>query len=195
MKTFIVILLSYLIGSLSSAFFIGKVFMKIDIREFGSGNAGATNAIRVMGKKLGIATFILDVFKGMLAVLISKAILGSNGSYIGGILAVIGHNWPILIGFKGGKGVATSLGVILMLHWPTAIICVLLGMTVSLITRFVSLGSIVFLSSAPIVNALITPKFNKQFFISTLILAFLAIYRHKANFQRIASGTENKFGR
>lgn len=195
MKTFIVILLSYLIGSFSSAFFIGKTFLKIDIREFGSGNAGATNAIRVMGKKLGIATFILDVFKGMLAVLIAKAILGSNGGYIGGVFAVIGHNWPILIGFKGGKGVATSLGVILMFHWPTAIICVLLGMIVSLITRFVSLGSIVFLTSAPIVNAIITPNFNKQFFITTLILAFLAIYRHKANFQRIASGTENKFGR
>lgn len=195
MKTLIVILLSYLIGSFSSAFFIGKTFLKIDIREFGSGNAGATNAIRVMGKKLGIATFVLDVFKGMLAVLISRAILGYNGGYIGGILAVIGHNWPILIGFRGGKGVATSLGVILMFHWPTAIICVVLGMIVSLITRFVSLGSIVFLSTTPIVNALITPKFNKSFFITTLILALFSIYRHKANFQRIANGTENKFGR
>ena len=195
MKIFIVILLSYLIGSFSPAFFIGKIFMKIDIREFGSGNAGATNAIRVMGKKLGIATFILDVFKGILAVLISRAILGYDGGYIGGIFAVIGHNWPILIGFKGGKGVATSLGVILILHWPTAIICVLLGFTISLISRFVSLGSIVFLVSTPIVNAIITPEFSKQFFITTLMLALLAIYRHKANFQRIASGTENKFGR
>ena len=195
MKIFIVILISYLIGSFSPAFFIGKIFMKIDIREFGSGNAGATNAIRVMGKKLGIATFILDVFKGILAVLISRAILGYDGGYIGGIFAVIGHNWPILIGFKGGKGVATSLGVILILHWPTAIICVLLGLTISLISRFVSLGSIVFLVSTPIVNAIITPEFSKQFFITTLMLALLAIYRHKANFQRIASGTENKFGR
>ena len=195
MKIFIVILISYLIGSFSPAFFIGKIFMKIDIREFGSGNAGATNAIRVMGKKLGIATFILDVFKGILAVLISRAILGYDGGYIGGIFAVIGHNWPILIGFKGGKGVATSLGVILILHWPTAIICVLLGFTISLISRFVSLGSIVFLVSTPIVNAIITPEFSKQFFITTLMLALLAIYRHKANFQRIASGTENKFGR
>ena len=188
MKTVIVILLSYLIGSFSSAFFIGKIFMKIDIREFGSGNAGATNAIRVMGKKLGIATFILDVF-------ISRAILGYNGGYIGGIFAVLGHNWPILIGFKGGKGVATSLGVILMFHWPTAIVCVLIGLSVTLITRFVSLGSIFFLATTPIVNAIITPEFSKQFFISTLILALLAMYRHKANFKRIASGTENKFGR
>lgn len=195
MKTFIVILLSYLIGSFSSAFFIGKIFMKIDIREFGSGNAGATNAIRVMGKKLGIATFVLDVFKGILAVLIARAILGYNGGYIGGIFAVLGHNWPVLIGFKGGKGVATSLGVILIFHWPTAVICVLIGMTVSLITRFVSLGSIVFLATTPIINAIITPEFSKQFFITTLILALLAIYRHKANFKRIASGTENKFGR
>lgn len=195
MRIFIAILLSYLIGSFSSAFIIGKIFMKIDIREFGSGNAGATNAIRVMGKKLGISTFILDVFKGMLAVIISRAILGYNGGYIGAVFAVLGHNWPVLIGFKGGKGVATSLGVILIFHWPTAIICVLIGMTVSLITRFVSLGSIVFLVTTPIVNAIITPKFSKQFFITTLILALLAIYRHKANFKRIASGTENKFGR
>ena len=195
MKTFIVILISYLIGSFSSAFFIGKIFMKIDIREFGSGNAGATNAIRVMGKKLGFSTFILDVFKGILAVLISRAILGDNGGYIGGIFAVLGHNWPLFIGFKGGKGVATSLGVILIFHPLTAIVCVLLGMTTTLITRFVSLGSIVFLVLTPIVNAIITEEFNKQFFITTLLLALLAIYRHKANFKRIASGTENKIGR
>lgn len=195
MKIFLSILLAYFIGSFSSAFFIGKAFMKIDIRKHGSGNAGTTNAIRIMGKKLGIVTFILDVFKGILAVLICRAILGYNGGYLGGIFAVIGHNWPVLIGFKGGKGVATSLGVILILHWPTAIICVLLGMTVSLITRFVSLGSIFFLCLTPIVNAIISREFNKGFFVTTLCLALLAIYRHKANFQRIASGTENKFGR
>ncbi len=195
MRIFLSIILAYFIGSFSSAFFIGKAFMKIDIRNHGSGNAGATNAIRVMGRKLGIVTFVLDVFKGILAVLICRAILGYNGGYLGGIFAVIGHNWPVLIGFKGGKGVATSLGVILILHWPTAIICVILGIIVTLIFRFVSLGSIVFLSSTPIINAIITREFNKGFFVTTLFLALLAIYRHKANFQRIASGTENKFGR
>lgn len=195
MRVFLTILLAYGIGSFSSAYFMGKTFMKIDIRKHGSGNAGATNAIRVMGKKLGIITFILDVFKGILAVLISRAILGDSGGYIGGIFAVIGHNWPVLIGFKGGKGVATSLGVILLLHWPTAIVCVFLGLIIFLITRYVSLGSIVFLSSTPIINAIISKEFDKKFFITTLFLAFLAIYRHKDNFKRLASGTENKFGR
>ncbi len=195
MKIFIVILISYLIGSFSSAFFMGKIFMKIDIREFGSGNAGATNAIRVMGKKLGMITFALDVLKGILAVLIARAILGNAGGYIGGLFAVIGHNWPIFIKFKGGKGVATSLGVIFIMHPLTAVICVLLGMMTTLFTRFVSLGSIVFLVLTPIINAIITPVFDKKFFITTLLLALLAIYRHKANFKRIASGTENKIGR
>ncbi len=195
MKILITILLAYSIGSFSSAYFIGRIFKNIDIRKYGSGNAGATNAIRVMGKKLGILTFALDVFKGILAVLISRAILGDIGGYIGGIFAVIGHNWPVLIGFKGGKGVATSLGVILILHWPTAFICLFIGMIVSLITRYVSLGSIVFLSTTPIVNAIISKDFDKRFFITTLILALLAIYRHKANFKRLMNGTENKFGR
>lgn len=195
MKIFLSILLAYLIGSFSSAFFIGKIFRNIDIRKYGSGNAGATNAIRVMGKKLGMVTFLLDVLKGIIAVLLCRLILGNNGGYLGGVFAVIGHNWPVFIGFKGGKGVATSLGVILVLHWPTAIICLLLGMTITLFTRFVSLGSIVFLCTTPIVNAIISREFDKGFFITSLILSILAIYRHKANFQRILNGTENKFGR
>jgi glycerol-3-phosphate acyltransferase PlsY len=195
MKIFLTLLLAYGIGSFSSAYFIGRVFKNIDIRKYGSGNAGATNAIRVMGNKLGIVTFLLDVLKGIIVVLVSRAILGDMGGYIGGFAAVIGHNWPIFIGFKGGKGVATSLGVIFILHWPTAIICLLLGMVIFLITRYVSLGSILFLSSTPIVNAIITKEFNKMFFITTLFLALLAIYRHKANFQRLFNGTENKFGR
>lgn len=195
MKIFLTLLLAYGIGSFSSAYFIGRVFKNIDIRKYGSGNAGATNAIRVMGNKLGIVTFLLDVLKGIIVVLVSRAILGDIGGYIGGFAAVIGHNWPIFIGFKGGKGVATSLGVIFILHWPTAIICLLLGMVIFLITRYVSLGSILFLSSTPIVNAIITKEFNKMFFITTLFLALLAIYRHKANFQRLFNGTENKFGR
>ncbi|NLC03712.1 MAG: glycerol-3-phosphate 1-O-acyltransferase PlsY [Tissierellia bacterium] len=195
MRIFLTLLLAYGIGSFSSAYFIGRVFKNIDIRKYGSGNAGATNAIRVMGNKLGIVTFLLDVLKGIIVVLVSRAILGDMGGYIGGFAAVIGHNWPIFIGFKGGKGVATSLGVIFILHWPTAIICLLLGMVIFLITRYVSLGSILFLSSTPIVNAIITKEFNKMFFITTLFLALLAIYRHKANFQRLFNGTENKFGR
>lgn len=195
MRIFLTLLLAYGIGSFSSAYFIGRVFKNIDIRKYGSGNAGATNAIRVMGNKLGIVTFLLDVLKGIIVVLVSRAILGDIGGYIGGFAAVIGHNWPIFIGFKGGKGVATSLGVIFILHWPTAIICLLLGMVIFLITRYVSLGSILFLSSTPIVNAIITKEFNKMFFITTLFLALLAIYRHKANFQRLFNGTENKFGR
>ncbi len=195
MRIFLTILIAYGIGSFSSAYFIGRVFKNIDIRKYGSGNAGATNAIRVMGNKLGIVTFILDVLKGIIVVLVSRAILGDIGGYIGGFVAVIGHNWPIFIGFKGGKGVATSLGVIFILHWPTAIICLLLGMVIFLITRYVSLGSILFLSSTPIVNAIITKEFDKMFFITTLLLALLAIYRHKANFQRLINGTENKFGR
>lgn len=194
MKLIIIALLSYLIGCFSSAYFVGKVFKRIDIRAHGSGNVGSTNAMRVMGKKLGILTFLLDFSKGIIAVLIGYWILGFNGGLIASIFVVIGHDWPVFIGFRGGKGVATTLSALAILNFPTALIAIIIGVVVAIISKYVSLGSLVFLSLIPIISTLLTKAFNKQLFITTIILALIGIYRHKENIKRIIKGTENKIG-
>ena len=193
-KALLVILISYFIGNFSSAFILGKFVKKVDIREHGSGNAGATNALRVLGKKLGILTFVLDVSKGILAVYIGQKIMGYNGALIGGISAVLGHNWPILLKFKGGKGVATSLGVLASIHWITGLICILIGVIIIYKTKYVSLGAIIASASAPIIAILINRPLNKNFLLVTLILGLLSIFRHRANIDRLLKGNEYKIG-
>lgn len=140
MKVVITILLSYLLGCFSSAYVLGKLTKNIDIREYGSGNAGATNALRVLGKKLGALTFLLDILKGILAVVIGKYLLGLDGGLLASIFVVLGHNFPVFLNFKGGKGVATSLGVLMILNWKIGLVCLIVGVTVIILTRYVSLG-------------------------------------------------------
>ena len=144
MKFVIIGIISYLIGSFSSAFFLGKAIKKIDIRVHGSGNSGTTNAIRVMGFRMGVLTFLIDFAKGAIAVLIGFYLEGYNGGLLGGICAVLGHDYPIYIRFKGGKGVATSIGALAILDFPMALISVIIGLIVGFFTKYVSLGSIVF---------------------------------------------------
>lgn len=194
MKTFIIILFSYLIGCFSSAYFLGKVSKNIDIRSYGSGNAGATNALRVLGKKMGILTFVLDILKGIIAVFLGQFILGVNGGLLASIFVVVGHNFPIFLGFKGGKGVATSLGVLLVLNWQTGLICLLIGVVFIVITRYVSLGSVMASITAPIIIVLTSDSIDKSLYLTTLLLALLSIFRHKANIIRLFKGEENKLG-
>lgn len=194
MKAFIVMLLSYLIGCFSSAYFLGKMSKNIDIRSYGSGNAGATNALRVLGRKMGALTFFLDFVKGTIAVLIGTAIFGFTGSLLAGVFVVVGHNWPVFLGFKGGKGVATSFGVLLALNWQTALLCLLIGVVVIIITKYVSLGSILAAISAPILIVLTTESINKHLYITIIILALLSISRHRTNILRLCKGEENKLG-
>jgi glycerol-3-phosphate acyltransferase PlsY len=195
MKVIILIILSYLIGCFSSAYFIGKLFKNMDIRVHGSGNAGATNAVRVLGKKLGVLTFLLDFIKGIIAVLIGYRLLGLNGGLIAAICSVVGHDFPVFLGFKGGKGVATTIGATAVLNFPAALISVIIGIAVGAISRYVSLGSIVFLVLVPIISTLINKEFNVNFLIATIVLAILGIIRHKSNIQRLINGNENRIGR
>lgn len=195
MKTFIIILLSYLIGCFSSAYFLGKISKNIDIRSYGSGNAGATNALRVLGKKMGILTFILDILKGVIAVFLGQFILGFSGGLLASIFVVLGHNFPIFLGFKGGKGVATSLGVLLILNWQTGLICLLIGVVFIVITKYVSLGSVMASITAPIVIVLTSDSIDKSLYLTTLLLALLSIFRHRANIIRLCRGEENKLGK
>lgn len=195
MNIFVTILLSYLIGCFSSAYFLGKISKNIDIRNYGSGNAGATNALRVLGKKIGALTFALDILKGVIAVLIGRALFGFNGSLLAGIFVVIGHNFPVFLGFKGGKGVATSFGVLLMLNWEAALLCLLVAASIIIFTKYVSLGSIVASISAPLMMVLTLDSVNKYLYITTWLLAALSVYRHKANILRLCRGEENKLGK
>ena len=194
MRMTMVILISYLIGCFPSAYFLGKMYKNIDIRNHGSGNSGSTNALRVMGTKFGILTLAIDVLKGVLAVLIGRIILGDQGGLFAGVLVVLGHNFPIFLKFKGGKGVATSIGVLMVLTWKTALVVVLIGVIVIILTRYVSLGSILGAVSAPVTAVLVMETMDKPLFITVVILASLLILRHKANILRLCKGEENRFG-
>jgi len=191
---FMVALIAYIIGNFCSAFVLGKIFKKEDVREKGSKNAGATNALRVFGRQIGLVAFILDVLKGMLAVYIGNRLLGYNGMLIAGVFVVIGHNYPVFLGFRGGKGIAASIGVMLSWHWPTALVCIAIGVLVIVKFRYVSLGSITAAATVPIVGSLMNRPFNKEYFIATLILAIMAIIRHRSNIKRLINKEEFKIG-
>lgn len=195
MRFAVIAALSYLIGSFSSAYVVGKLFMKIDIRKHGSGNAGATNAVRIMGKKLGILTFLMDFTKGITAVLIGIYLHNEFGGYVAALFAVMGHNWPVFLNFKGGKGIATTIAVMAVLNFPTTLVSVIIGILTAIITRYVSLGSIVFLTVLFLLTAF--GVFVKDSFLTALalVLAILGYYRHRENIKRLLAGNENKIGR
>lgn len=195
MRYALIAVLSYLIGSFSSAYVVGKLFMKIDIRKHGSGNAGATNAVRIMGKKLGVLTFLMDFTKGIAAVLIGLYIHNELGGYLSALFAVIGHNWPIFLNFKGGKGIATTIAAMAVLSFPTTLLSVIVGILTAVITRYVSLGSIVFLTVLFLLTSI--GVFIKDPYLTalTFFLAILGFYRHRENIKRLLAGNENRIGR
>ena len=187
-----IIILSYLIGCFSSAYLIGKIYKNIDIRGHGSGNVGATNAVRVLGKKMGVVTFLFDFLKGIIATLIGIKIGGQNGGLLGAIFVVLGHDYPVFLGFKGGKGISTTIATGAVLNFPLTLISVIIGMATAILTKYVSLGSIVFLIMVPIISLIF--KTSNYFFITYLILAIIGILRHKENIKRLLNKTENKMG-
>ncbi|HHV46064.1 MAG TPA: glycerol-3-phosphate 1-O-acyltransferase PlsY [Tissierellia bacterium] len=189
-----VAIIAYIIGSFSSSYVLGRVLKKADIRDYGSGNAGATNAVRVFGKKIGVLAFILDVLKGVLAVYIGNRLLGYDGKLIAGFFAVAGHNWPVFLKFKGGKGIATSFGILLSIHWPTAVSILMVFIAVAVISRYISLSSIASAIVAPVAVFIVKKPFDMKFFIMTLLLAILAIYRHRENIKRLMEGKEYRIG-
>ena len=217
-------IISYLIGSINSSIIISRIVMGKDIRESGSGNAGATNMLRTMGKKYAVITLIFDILKGVIAVLIARLWVGKDfpdgygvlsqtlGSdfleyqrlllacqfpYIAGVCVVLGHNFPIFFGFKGGKGVATSLGVLMMLDWKIGLIVLITAIAIIAITRYVSLGSIVgaiAFAALEIIKMGYLHEWNAVQLVCVLILAGLLLARHHENIGRLINGTENKLG-
>lgn len=190
-KYLLVVVISYFIGNFAPSYFMGKIVKNIDIREHGSGNAGATNALRVLGTGAGVIVFIFDILKSVLAVHLGLWLTGSTlGGMLAGGMVVIGHNWPVVLGFKGGKGIASSLGLILALFPEVGLILIAVGAGVILVTRYVSLGSI----SAVILCPILLIFFGEPWgiWLIALILAFIAIFRHKDNIIRLKNGTENR---
>ncbi len=182
--------IGYLLGSINSSVIVGKVFYQKDVREFGSKNAGLTNTLRVLGKKAAIMVLIGDILKGVIACIIGSLIDPTNGAVIGGLFAVLGHNWPVYFGFKGGKGVLTTATVIFMINWKLGLIVLGLFIIIVAITRYVSLGSMLAALLAIVVSILLGE--NVVFIVVVAILSLLIIYRHKANIKRLLNKEENK---
>ena len=193
----IIIVVAYLLGNISTSYIVAKRLAGVDIRTQGSGNAGSTNVLRTMGKKAGALTFGGDVLKGVVAVGFARILAyymkadQVTCAYIAVVAVVIGHNWPAFLGFRGGKGVATSLGSMIAINPVLALSCFGIFLVIVAITKYVSLGAIVGISMSPIM--MIFTK-NSKGLIATLFLTVSVIYTHRENIKRLLSGTERKLG-
>ena len=205
MATYIIVaIIAYLLGSISFSVIISKKMAGFDVREKGSGNAGTTNVLRAVGKKAAIITLICDILKGVVAILIAvlagNIIKGLDNSLLvqlAGVFVILGHTFPVFFKFKGGKGVATSLGVLLMTNWQIGLICLVFAIILIALTRMVSVGSIVAAILFPVLVIFISqnyivPSSNFSYVIYSVIIAVFVIFNHRENIKRIFNGTENK---
>lgn len=208
--TILMLIIAYFIGAIPNGLIIGKKFKGIDIRDYGSGNIGTTNSIRILGKKLGYFVFFLDVLKGMFVIFIVRFILeplnvmDSKVPYIVyGVFSILGHAFSIFLKFKGGKSVATSLGVVLILTPVPALSCLVVFVIVLVLTGYVCLCS-TFAAITVVVVSWILYGFglNSGWFLEKVplyvciiytVIALFLIYKHKSNFKRLLNGTENSF--
>lgn len=199
----VVAIIAYLIGSINFSVIFSKKMAGFDVREKGSGNAGTTNMLRSVGKKAAAITLICDILKGVVAILIAMFIAWAfkveNASLlvqIAGIAVVLGHTFPIFFGFKGGKGVATSLGILIMSNWQIGLICLVFGVVLIALTRMVSLGSCAAAVLFPVLTLFINEHYivsqGSSYLIYSIILAVIVLFNHRSNIKRILSGKENK---
>ncbi len=199
----IIAIIAYAIGSINFSVLVSKKIAGFDVREKGSGNAGSTNVLRTVGKRAAVITLIADILKGIVAILIAwivgkfvKEVSSAILVEIAALAVVIGHTFPIFFEFKGGKGVATSLGIVLIINWKIGLICLVFALAIMAITRMVSLGSI----TASVLFAVLTlfirdsyiVEFEFSYIIFGILLAAFVIFNHRSNLKRIISGEENK---
>ena len=203
----LIAIIAYLIGSINFSVILSKKMAGFDVRQKGSGNAGTTNMLRSVGKKAAAITLICDILKGVvsigIAILVGYLFNAQNKSIlvqIAAIAVVIGHTFPIFFGFKGGKGVATSLGVLIMTNWQIGLICLAIAIIIMAITKMVSLGSCMSAIAFPLLtyfaanifeNAYIV-KEGSSYFVYSIILAVIVLFNHRSNIKRIITGKENK---
>lgn len=188
---------AYLLGSVSFGLIVSRMANGPDLRKVGSGNTGASNVQRTMGWKYGLITFAGDSLKGVIACWLAWLLTGDHmASLAAGLFAVIGHNWPVYYGFRGGKGVACSCGVLLYCFPVPALICFALTIALIAATRYISLGSMFLLSSyALLVSLTYQGEWKIYVILWTVVMAAICIARHHANIQRLIHGTENKLGK
>jgi len=194
------LLLAYLIGSVPSAVWIGQAMYGIDVREYGSGNAGATNTFRVLGKGAGIPVLLMDISKGYLALQLAQFFghyLPGTQQYVNfklalGIAALLGHIYPVLAGFRGGKGVATLLGILLGVQPAAALICAGIFLLVLLFSKYVSLGSMLAALAYPFVIMLVFKETIPSVNIFAMSVSILVLITHQKNIERLLRGTESK---
>jgi len=190
---------AYLLGSIPTAVWIGKFFYKTDVREYGSGNAGATNTFRVLGKKAGIPVLVIDILKGFAAVNIAylSHYTESSNQFINlqlvlGIASLVGHIFPIFASFRGGKGIATLLGIILAVHPYSAMISISIFIVVLLITKYVSLGSMMAAIAFPIIVILVFETKTPSLVIFSILIAIMVLITHQKNIERLLRREESK---
>ncbi len=182
--------IGYLLGCISVGVIVSKVYAKIDIRKYGSGNAGMTNVMRTLGWVPGVMAFAGDMLKGLLAAFIGKWFYGELGMCVGGLAAIIGHDWPVFLKFKGGKGISTSFGFILASNWVIALLLIPIQLAVVLSTGLMSLASIA--SSVAFAVLAIVFKSSGTYIITAIIACTLSLYCHRSNIVRLIQGKENK---
>ena len=208
MLRILLLIIGYFIGNIETGYIFGKIH-KMDIRNYGSGNAGATNTLRVLGAKAGLVVFLGDFCKSLIPCLVVRFIFRDNVSlsyiymlYIG-LGVVLGHNFPFYLGFKGGKGVASTAGIIMALDIRIAVVCLIVFIITVALTRYVSLGSI-FVMIILIGMSHFFVKFSygfgegaspMEFRLLTAAVGLLSIFMHRANIKRLLGGTENKIGK
>ena len=191
MAFFVLILVAYLIGSIPTGYLFTKAILNVDIRDYGSGNVGATNVARKLGFKMGAAVALIDIFKGFLPVMIGRNILYDSPEYlifIIGFFAIIGHDWSVFLKFDGGKGVATTFGVILGLNFISFLILAIIWLSIAFTIKIVSLASIIGIGSLPISIWFLTGSGIETFM--AILLFLFVLYTHRENIKRLLKGEE-----
>lgn len=195
-----ILLLAYMVGSVPNSLWIGRLFFNIDVRDHGSKNAGSTNTIRLLGYKAGIPVLLLDILKGWLAVkliYLTNYYIPATGDYINfqlllGLAAIMGHIFPVFAGFRGGKGVATLIGVILAIDPLSTLICIGVFMITLLVTKYVSLSSMIAGLSFPVLVIVVFKTTTPSLIIFSLIVFVLLLFTHQKNIERLARNEEKK---
>ena len=181
----------YILGSIPFGLVITRALGLGDLRRIGSGNIGATNVLRTGNKPAALATLLLDSGKGAIAVLVARAVAGEDAALVAGVAAFLGHLYPVWLGFRGGKGMATFLGTLLAMFWPLGIIACGIWLIVAVLGRMSSLASMISASATPLVASLLG---QQKLAVACLVMAVLIVWRHRANIARIRAGTEPKIG-
>ena len=192
LKITAVLIVSYILGSVSVAVLVSKYIFKSDVRDSGSKNAGTTNMARVYGMSAGIITLAGDILKTVISMLLGKLLLGEMGLALGGVGCIAGHCWPVFFGFKGGKGVAVSAGIAIMLGWEYVVSLIGLFFVIAVLTKYVSLGSLIAVAMS-VPALIIFNDYGVWIYVLCIFLTVCVWYMHRGNIKRLLTGTKSKF--